>query len=190
MNYKITNPVKGTVPYPTNGREFGANRPNRKHKGIDIPVPSGSNIIAPADGTVVNAENLDKNACGGFIKIKHEQDGASFYTKYCHMKVIKVNKGDKVKTGQVIGLSGGGKNDPHRGSSTGPHLHFEIVDIAGNAYNPWPYLNKGSAPPTIDTPKESPIDMDMIKDLIDPKELSKSLNPFNSLGVYRGLFSK
>ena len=142
MNFKITNPVKGTVPYPTDGREYGANRPNREHKGIDIPVPSGTKIIAPADGTVVNAENLDEKPCGGFIKIKHEQDGTSFYTKYCHVMGIKVNKGDKVKTGQVIGLSGGGKNDPHRGSSTGPHLHFEIEDIAGNHYNPWPYLNK------------------------------------------------
>jgi murein DD-endopeptidase MepM/ murein hydrolase activator NlpD len=190
MNFKITNPVQGTVQKPSSGRSFGAKRSGHKHEGIDITVPSGTQVLSAADGEVVNSEYQDKKNCGGFVRIKHTQDGNKFYTKYCHLKDIKVQKGKMVKAGEVIGVSGGGKNDPHRGSSTGAHLHFEIEDVAGNPYDPYLYLNKGNAQPTIDTPKESPIDMDMITDLIDPKELSKSLNPFNSLGIYGGLFGK
>jgi murein DD-endopeptidase MepM/ murein hydrolase activator NlpD len=166
MNFKIINPVKGQVPYPTGNRNFGSKRSGHKHEGIDIPVPSGSDVIAPADGEVVNSENLDNNNCGGFIKLKHTQEGTKFYTKYCHLKSLKVSKGDKVKAGDVIGLSGGGRNDPHKGSSSGAHLHFEIEDIAGNPYDPWPHLNKTYSKDDVSTSQEEIIttSTDSVKD--------------------------
>jgi murein DD-endopeptidase MepM/ murein hydrolase activator NlpD len=154
MNFKIIKPVAGSTPNPTKGQQFGAQRPGHKHEGIDISVKSGTPILAAADGEVVNSENLDNNNCGGFIKIKHIQEGTKFYTKYCHLKALKVSKGDRVKAGDVIGLSGGDKNDPHRGSSTGAHLHFEIEDIAGNPHDPWVYISKSYNKDDVSTSQE------------------------------------
>jgi len=104
----------------------------KNHKGIDIATPSGSPIYAPLDGTIDAARDTTPNACGGFIQLNHN----NVYTKFCHLKQINVHQGDQVKKGQVIGLSGGGKNDPMRGRATGPHLHYEILNAGHIAMNP------------------------------------------------------
>jgi biotin carboxyl carrier protein len=104
----------------------------KNHKGIDIATPSDSPIYAPLDGTVDAARDTTPNACGGFIQLNHN----NVYTKFCHLKQINVHQGDQVKKGQVIGLSGGGKNDPMRGRATGPHLHYEILNAGHIAMNP------------------------------------------------------
>jgi murein DD-endopeptidase MepM/ murein hydrolase activator NlpD len=105
---------------------------SKNHKGIDIGVKSNSPVYAPLDGVVTAARNSEPNPCGGFIKIDHD----NLITKYCHLSRISVRQGQQVKKGQVIGYSGGGPNDPMPGSSTGPHLHYEILDKSGIAQNP------------------------------------------------------
>jgi len=102
------------------------------HKGVDIPTSSGSPVYAPLDGTVLNAMDTTPNGCGGFISLDHK----TLETKFCHLSKWVVRKGDKVKRGQIIGYSGGGQNDPYHGSSTGPHLHYEILNTSGIAMNP------------------------------------------------------
>jgi murein DD-endopeptidase MepM/ murein hydrolase activator NlpD len=57
-------------------------------------------------------------------------------TKFCHLRRLNVREGDKVKKGQIIGYSGGGRNDPMHGNSSGPHLHYEILDKSSIAMNP------------------------------------------------------
>lgn len=105
---------------------------SKNHKGVDISAASGSPVYAPADGKINAARDTTPDGCGGFISIDH----GSLVTKFCHLKQWLVRENDKVKKGQVIGYSGGGPNDPHKGTSTGPHLHYEIIDKNGIALNP------------------------------------------------------
>lgn len=117
--------------------EFGMRNINVRgastnHKGIDISTSSGSPVYAPLDGIVSASRDTTPNGCGGFIKLDH----ANVETKFCHLSRMVVNQGDNVKKGQVIGYSGGGRNDPHPGTSSGPHLHYEILNKSGIAMNP------------------------------------------------------
>lgn len=105
---------------------------SRNHKGVDIGVPSGSPVYAPLDGYVLASRDTTPNGCGGFIKLDHGE----IQTKYCHLRKMVVRQGQEVKKGQIIGYSGGGKNDPMRGTATGPHLHYEILNKSGIAMNP------------------------------------------------------
>lgn len=134
---KLVNPVNSTN--ITSG--FGTRR-GVQHKGIDIGVPSGTRVVAPANGVVVASvdDAKDGGKCGGFIKIKHETEGQTFYTKYCHLKKRYARAGDGVNAGESIGLSGGGKDDPFKGNSESPHLHFELLDSSENHVDPQPYI--------------------------------------------------
>lgn len=104
------------------------------HDGIDI-VKKGyqlDNVVAHSDGRIVqvikncnintngkDSNILDKNNPGNLIKIDHGND---YYTRYLHLKYgsIKVNLGDFVKKGEIIGYIG------DTGYSFGKHLHFEV----------------------------------------------------------------
>ena len=111
---------------------FGEGRSTHSHKGVDIATPSGSEVLCPADGIVEEALDTTPNGCGGMVKINH----GSLFTKFCHLKQWSVSNGQTVKKGQVIGYSGGARTDQYHGSSTGPHLHYEILDSSGLAMNP------------------------------------------------------
>lgn len=85
------------------------------HRGIDIVAPVGEPIKAAKDGDVF--ESSTNKWWGHYIIIKHSGD---VYTYYCHQSRKKSAKGQKVKTGEVIGYVG------KTGKVTGPHLHFEV----------------------------------------------------------------
>lgn len=85
------------------------------HRGLDISARRGTPIIAPADGIIITA-GKDLHL-GRFIKIKHND---KFTTLYGHMLEHKVEKGQEVKRGDLIGLMG------NTGMSTGYHLHYEV----------------------------------------------------------------
>ena len=77
------------------------------------------------DGTV---ENVYSNALGGNqLTIKHSN---GFTTGYAHLTKALVKKGDKIKKGQELALSG------NTGRSTGPHVHFTMKDAKGNYLDP------------------------------------------------------
>jgi murein DD-endopeptidase MepM/ murein hydrolase activator NlpD len=97
------------------------------HNGIDIRVPSGSQIVAPVDGTVQWSAN-SPDGYGGLVVIE-TLDGARVYL--AHLRSIAVTRGEKIKAGTTVGFSGGGKDDPMRGNSSGPHLHFEVRKGSG-----------------------------------------------------------
>ncbi len=110
-------------------------RGGRKHHGIDLRASSGSRLVAPADGEVIDAK-IRRDACGGTLYIDH---GNGLKTRYCHLKRIDVNKGDTVTKGQPLGLTGGARGDRGRGRSSGAHLHYEVY-LNGKTVDPAPYL--------------------------------------------------
>jgi len=123
---------KGPITSPFGSRNTGISGASKNHKGVDISTRSGSPVYAPLDGVVLYSRDTSPNACGGFIKLNH----TNLETKFCHLRRLNVREGDNVKKGQIIGYSGGGKNDPMRGISSGPHLHYEILNKSGIAMNP------------------------------------------------------
>ncbi|MFC4124475.1 M23 family metallopeptidase [Nocardia rhizosphaerae] len=86
------------------------------HRGIDIAAPIGSPIYAVADGTVVEAGPAQ--GFGLWVRIRHDDGTISIYG---HMYDFFVSQGERVPAGMQIARIG------NRGDSTGPHLHFEIV---------------------------------------------------------------
>ena len=94
------------------------------HRGIDIGIPTGTNIYATEAGTVTTAGWSD--SAGNWVIIDH---GNGYVTKYMHNSALKVAVGEKVEKGQVIALAGS------TGISTGPHLHFQI-EFNGVAVDP------------------------------------------------------
>lgn len=118
--------------------QFGAKRSYETHPGVDIPVPSGTAIKAPADGIVKTAHPNHNRQCGGTIDIDY---GNGFWSRFCHVKRVDVSQGSTVKRGQVVGLSGGGSDDPGRGNSQGPHLHFTLKKD-GKLVDPMNYVDK------------------------------------------------
>jgi murein DD-endopeptidase MepM/ murein hydrolase activator NlpD len=100
------------------------------HKGIDLSTyRQGDPIVATADGQVVTMEYSAD--FGNFIIIKHKH---GFYTRYAHMLSFRVDRGQRVQQGEIIGYIG------NTGLSTGPHLHYE-VHIGSDVVDPYKYLN-------------------------------------------------
>jgi murein DD-endopeptidase MepM/ murein hydrolase activator NlpD len=90
-------------------------RENRYHKGIDIQLRKGDTITCAFDGMVRFAQK--KGGYGNVVIVRHYN---GLETVYAHLSKIKVNEGDVIGAGDLIGLAGS------TGHSTGPHLHFEI----------------------------------------------------------------
>jgi peptidoglycan hydrolase-like protein with peptidoglycan-binding domain len=147
--------------------DFGVQRGSRKHPGVDLFANSGTEVKSPADGKVIDAGMRD-NGCGGTIHIEHSN---GFKTRYCHIKKINVNQGDIIKRGDLIGLTGGAKNDPGAGHSTGAHLHFEVYKD-GNLVDPMDYigelgrLGSNSSLSTTNQDKKSKSFMDSLMSLL------------------------
>ena len=92
---------------------------NKMHRGTDFAAPEGTPIMASGDGVIIKA-----GWCGGggnCVKIKHNK---TYQTVYAHMKNFSNISipGNRVKQGQVIGYVGS------TGLSTGPHLHYEVIE--------------------------------------------------------------
>ncbi len=99
------------------------------HKGIDIQVHKDMDVYATANGIVAKTGfDTDK---GNFIEIQHADN---FVTKYQHLNFIEIDKGDSVKSGDIIGTIG------NSGKSTSPHLHYEILKNGKNI-NPISFIN-------------------------------------------------
>ncbi|MGF1639817.1 MAG: M23 family metallopeptidase [Rhodospirillales bacterium] len=90
----------------------------RMHRGVDFAAPPGTPIYAAGSGTVEIAGR--KGSYGNYVRIRHN---AEYATAYAHMRGFArgIRAGTRVKQGQVIGYVGS------TGSSTGPHLHYEVI---------------------------------------------------------------
>ncbi len=100
------------------------------HSGIDISVPVGTPVRAPADGVAMYVGWI-----AGFGKVLILDHGGGLSTVYAHLSSVVVKVGQRVKTGQIIAYTG------TSGLSTGPHLHFE-VRVNGKPVNPLRWLKR------------------------------------------------
>lgn len=87
----------------------------QSHQGVDYTVPEGSRVFATADGHV--KEIASRSTAGRTIVIDH---GNGYETSYSHLLAVNVRRGQEVRRGDIIGLSG------NTGLSIAPHLHYEV----------------------------------------------------------------
>jgi len=122
-------PVRGWVTSPFGNRTSPFSGILTFHEGLDIAAQTGTPIVAPADGVVIKAGF--GTGYGNMVEISH---GYGIKTIYGHNSRLNVKPGQRVKRGDVIAYLG------DSGSSTGPHLHYE-VRVNGLPVNPVRYLN-------------------------------------------------
>lgn len=144
------------VSAPIGDRYHAAARVGHKHEGVDLIADRGTPIKAAAAGTVIWMEcdrakedgyncNHDGSpstrGCGWYVDIRH---AGNVITRYCHqLRKPLVKVGDKVTAGQQIGVVG------TSGSSSGPHLHFEVhLGCRGSSCttNPETFMKDHGAP--------------------------------------------
>ncbi len=116
-------PIASSVVFPIlNPRlssKFGSRRhpikhTKRHHNGVDLAAPENSHVRAIASGRVIFA-----GVYSGYGKLVSIDHGGGYVSMYGHLREIRINIGEKVKAGDLIGRVGS------TGLATGPHLHFE-----------------------------------------------------------------
>jgi murein DD-endopeptidase MepM/ murein hydrolase activator NlpD len=107
-------PVQGRISGRFGNQRVYNGSPKSPHSGMDIAVPQGTPVLAPAAGIVTFA-NADLYLTGGTVLLDH---GHGVSSNFLHLSRIDVKVGDRVEQGQVIGAVGA------TGRATGPHLHW------------------------------------------------------------------
>ncbi|GIW45333.1 MAG: hypothetical protein KatS3mg077_2615 [Candidatus Binatia bacterium] len=118
---------------------FGEQRANHTHKGLDLAAPTETQVLAAERGVVTHAGagSARMSAYGNYIDIEHVDFGLR--TRYAHLSRVApgVRPGLTVDRGSLIGFVGS------TGRSTGPHLHFEVIQVTprgAQPINPRPFL--------------------------------------------------
>lgn len=122
-------PVMGVLSSPFGERTHPITGQLKRHNGIDLAVGAGTEILAFADG-VVDFVGEEPNGYGRYIQLDHGNGIKSFYA---HCSELCAQKGQQVKKGDVVAKVG------NTGSSTNPHLHFEIKKN-DQVIDPLPYV--------------------------------------------------
>jgi murein DD-endopeptidase MepM/ murein hydrolase activator NlpD len=130
-------PVQGPYTFGGDGSRFGAGRTGHTHEGQDMAAAEGTPVVSPLPG-VVKFVTYQESGAGWYIVLDSD-DGRSLFFAHLQAGSIGVAPGQRVAAGQGLARVG------TTGSSTGPHLHFEIWeggwrDRGGRAVDPLPQL--------------------------------------------------
>lgn len=136
-------PVDGPISSPFGRRDAPKAGASTDHGGIDIAVPVGTLVRAPADGVVVNVGDGGKR--GNWVEIDH---GDGVISRYFHLDGFDVRPGDRVGAGDVFARSG------QTGNVTGAHLHWSVLKD-GQAVDPMGVEWAAAA-----APSETAVDID------------------------------
>ncbi|MCK1797888.1 M23 family metallopeptidase [Streptomyces sp. XM4193] len=106
--------------------------------GIDFGMGVGTGLPACGGGVVTN---IPENGTGGHtVTIAHDN---GYRTQYMHLSQFVLDNGTRVAAGAIVGLSGGEPGAPGSGESTGPHLHWHMINPNGTRINPVEYVGGG-----------------------------------------------
>lgn len=108
-------PIQGRLSSPFGLRRFFNGEERNPHSGLDLAVPQGTPIKAPADGEIILIGDYFFN--GKTLFIDH---GQGLISMFCHLSAIDVKLGQQVKRGEVVAKVGA------TGRATGPHLHWNV----------------------------------------------------------------
>lgn len=108
-------PVTGRISGLFGSQRIYKGEPGSYHGGVDVARPSGTAVIAPADGVVILAAPAPFTLEGRLLMLDH---GMGLNSAFLHLSRIDVKVGDTVRRGQTIGAVGA------TGRATGPHLHW------------------------------------------------------------------
>ena len=112
------------VTNPYGWQEHPVTKQKSLHSGVDLAADYGTNVLAVADGTVLDCSY---DAAFGYILTLEHEGGVQ--TQYAHLSEFLVKAGDAVRQGQIIAKTGGS------GWTTGSHLHFGVL-IDGETVDP------------------------------------------------------
>lgn len=130
-------PVLGRHSLGGEDARFGARRSGHRHQGQDITADSGTPVVAPRGGTIT-WRAYQRRGAGYYLVLQAVDEAYNYVFMHLQKGSLQVRVGDRVRTGQVIGAVGS------TGSSSGPHLHFEIWRgrwyKGGEPIDPLPYL--------------------------------------------------
>jgi murein DD-endopeptidase MepM/ murein hydrolase activator NlpD len=136
INKLVTFAVPYMGSYEANSKEYEGS-----HLAVDIKIPEGTSIYAIANGKVVKVSQ-GSSGFGKHIVIEHpsvplldSNETTTLYSSYSHLSDIKVSQGQIVKRGDLIALSG------NTGTSTTPHLHFQLDNTKAPWHPWWPFTS-------------------------------------------------
>ena len=115
VDIDFVTPVHGTSTGSFGRRRVFNGQPRRPHSGMDIAAPTGTPVLAPSAGTVI--ELGDFFFSGKLVYVDH---GQGLISLFAHLSEIDVELGERVQKGQAVGKVGA------TGRVTGPHLHWSL----------------------------------------------------------------